>query len=1245
VRLIAVLLTALAIAIATPPRATAQVAIPAAPDTARADTTAAPDSARTLAPPDTARAGAAPDTTRASAPADSTRPAPADSVRLDPFGRPPFVPAVPAAAAGPIRTQSRRGSPYTVVADRLEGGRNTVEGDVVMLIGNVTLSREGTVVRSQQGRYVKREGTIYLTGGVDALDGTTRITAHQAAYSEATDFLSLTGQVVVRDRDLELRADNGSYDQSSGRAELWSRVRGREKGRTLSADRVTYFRHDEIAQARGRVVARDSTEGLTLTGESVDYDRRREFAYAVNRPTLVQDGEGDKGPTTLVGDTITVATPDRVASAWGNVVVTRDSLRAEAGRMVFFDRDKRGVLTGEPRASTDEVDVRGDTLEVFTRDEGLERLLVRSNGRIDYRSDTPGDGEAGTSLLTADRMDVWFDLEDEGIDSLHAAGNAANEFTGAPVAGRVPEENRTKGELVRLYFDGKDLDRAVVTGKASGTYRAEAAVGDSSALQSGAVEYEAEKITFELPKDRIRLENAAVLRYQEIALRAPEVLFDVEKQVLEARGNPQLEDRGDTLRGRSLAYDLESRRGTVYGARTRYQSGWYAGEKIRRLGDDVIDVAGARYSTCSFEEPHYAFRSDRMKIYLKDKIIARPVVFTLKHVPLLALPFYVFPIRQDRTSGLLVPQIQFGFGDETGGYIRNAGYYWAPNDYTDFTVSGDWYPRVPSWVLRGEARYKLLYKFEGQMQGSISRSFYFTEERNWDFRGQHAQTIDDRTALTARANFTSSAAYTRDPLTGLPLANRLDRFLESNVTLSHRRPWASMNLSFSRLEDLDANILNTAVPRIREQLPSLSIVLPSRTLGRKPGPGGTGSSFLPFLSTTYMAFNARFLDDRTVYRTLRRDTVGTDFVTDSTLSRSAYQHVFTLSDNRRFGFVNFGPTFRWTQVIYDEDATGKSPSAGATWAAGAGASLTLYGTSHGGIGPVTAIRHVFNPILSYSYQPEFPGLLVSVPTGESSSVVVSKFPAFGGIGLSGQRQSVVGINLVNRIEAKVRAKGGERTLTNLLTLGVNSGYDFLHESTGRSTPWQPIFTSLRIQPPNFVSADASLRHDPAIPKAFRGASATLGLRFAGGGRPPAVAEIPLAGNEAQTRAPSDPLVPWSLFTSFSYGGSRDLAEEWIESQSANAVASVRPTANWELTYANSIDLRARQMVYQEWTVTRTVHCWQAQFVRRFTPGTNEYYFKIGILDRPEIFLDRGTSGLGTLSGLGNLGGIGQSIVP
>src|SRR5262249_23754612 len=153
----------------------------------------------------------------------------------------------------------------------------------------------------------------------------------------------------------------------------------------------------------------------------------------------------------------------------------------------------------------------------------------------------------------------------------------------------------------------------------------------------------------------------------------------------------------------------------VYEAATQYDRGYYRGQAIHRAENDVLQVRGASYSTCDQSKPHYHVAASRMKILLRDKIVARPVVFYLKQIPLFFLPFYILPIKPDRHSGFLFPQLQFGFSGASGRFIRNAGYYWAPNDYADFSASADYYEREPAWVARGESRYRYLDRIVGQV--------------------------------------------------------------------------------------------------------------------------------------------------------------------------------------------------------------------------------------------------------------------------------------------------------------------------------------------------------------------------------------------------------------------------------------------------------------------------------------------------------------------------------------------------
>jgi hypothetical protein len=129
--------------------------------------------------------------------------------------------------------------------------------------------------------------------------------------------------------------------------------------------------------------------------------------------------------------------------------------------------------------------------------------------------------------------------------------------------------------------------------------------------------------------------------------------------------------------------------------------------------------------------------------------------------------------------------------------------------------------------------------------------------------------------------------------------------------------------------------------------------------------------------------------------------------------------------------------------------------------------------------------------------------------------------------------------------------------------------------------------------------------------------------------------LPVRGGIALTRGVV------SLSLSLSSGGGRSVGSQWTHRESANGVLSLRPTPNWQLNYYNQIDLSGRRVVAEEYSVTRTLHCWNLQFVRRFSGSTKDYYFRIGIIDRPEFYLDRGTSGIGGLSGLGSLPGLGS----
>ena len=1140
------------------------------------------------------------------------------------------TPRAAAVEAAPPPADSAGGTPLRIAADNVTGS-HAPEGDIVMLNGHVVITRAGTVLTAESGRYYKAQGMLYLDGRVKMVDSLTTLTCDHASYSENEDRLSVTGNVKLVDKDAVLTAPSGTYDRKSGRADLAGPVEGRDRNLRLTADRAVYLRDSSLVLARDRVRGVDERNKTELDAGAVDYDRVTKVAVATLDPVLRSKSD-DGRVIELRAIRLVVDTEKRVAEAFDSVRVSRDTLQARGEHAVFDDVAQHGRLTGHPRAWDDQTTVTGDTLEFLTEKRAVKAVVVRPNAVMDYvGSQAATVGEA--SRLTGDTVSVYFTRDD--IDSLVAVGKAHNEYTGAPRAGKTSERNETSGDTITVFFKDRKIDRSRVEGHALGVYHIAVDVGDTTAAKKEVVNYDAKRIEFQVPRSVIVLDQGAHLVYQDMELNAGQVRYDIERQTLVAEGKPVLGERAEEVKGHLMSYDLATRVGTIYEAETAYEKGLYHGDRIRRVGDGELDVMRGSYSTCNLPKPHYHFSARWMKIYLKDKLVAKPVVFYLENVPLLALPFWVFPVKPGRHSGFLFPQFEFGFSNQSGQFIRNAGYYWALNDYMDFTGSADYYQAEPSWVLRGEGQYKLLYALEGSFRGSFARNESpFARSENWDLDAEHAQEVTPRTRLVGRASIVSSKDYNSSDLYGRSLSRRLNRFLTSSLAVSHNANWASINAVLDRRQDLDADQslidanrtalrplgTRASLANLTGASPSLSISFPTRAIGnlgllrRTPLKNALRTLYFglssQFVSSgehrAYVAGHTPFVADSS------RDsitTLGQVVSTHRTLTNNA-----SLSDSRQlFGWLNFQPSVRGGMTLTSglvrvlgpgkaELARTSSPWARtSTWSSGASMSSTFYGTFRPGLFGIEGLRHIVSPSLSMSYSPLTHG-------------------------------GPLNFALDQRLQVKLKRGQNVTRLDNLIAWSLGGSYDYHYRKHGLEHPLSLISSNVLLQPPSYMNASLSWVTDVYNPRPVRSLTYNLGLNLDSGGlrrTSPALPLEPTAAGEFNEN--------WSLGLAYSYSGAYaytfPVGNAWASQRTANVVGHYQLSPAWSLEYSASLDLTQHSVQTQRFQLTRDLHCWQAVFTRTFVVGgETEYYFRLQVKDQKEIYVERGTR-------VGSLGGI------
>src|SRR5699024_5082870 len=117
---------------------------------------------------------------------------------------------------------------------------------------------------------------------------------------------------------------------------------------------------------------------------------------------------------------------------------------------------------------------------------------------------------------------------------------------------------------------------------------------------------------------------------------------------------------------------------------------WVQGEKIKKVDSATVFVSGGRLTTCSFDDPHFAFRTNKLKVVNNKIAVTGPTHPEFEGIPIpIYLPFGFFPMSQGRHSGFLPPT--FATNEAFGLGLEGLGYYKVLNEYLDVTFRGNIY--------------------------------------------------------------------------------------------------------------------------------------------------------------------------------------------------------------------------------------------------------------------------------------------------------------------------------------------------------------------------------------------------------------------------------------------------------------------------------------------------------------------------------------------------------------------------
>lgn len=161
-------------------------------------------------------------------------------------------------------------------------------------------------------------------------------------------------------------------------------------------------------------------------------------------------------------------------------------------------------------------------------------------------------------------------------------------------------------------------------------------------------------------------EGNVVVLWQGLNLTADQVRYGSATHMLHATGSVVLSKGSITLKGETLVLSMDTGRAEMDNTLlTVPESGMtITAEKLTRINDSQFSATSTKLTTCDMPYPSWKLGADSLKVNLLGYATGRNIIFYVKEIPVLYLPWIAFPVVLEKRSGLLFPR--FGYSKNRG---------------------------------------------------------------------------------------------------------------------------------------------------------------------------------------------------------------------------------------------------------------------------------------------------------------------------------------------------------------------------------------------------------------------------------------------------------------------------------------------------------------------------------------------------------------------------------------------------
>ena len=1135
-------------------------------------------------------------------------------------------------------------------------------------VGDVLFRRGGMDMSSDEAEFLPNFNWIKFTGDVIISGENRKLSAPQVIYKTNEDLLIATGKVVMLTNNTTLNADSVYYYRNQKVSIGMGNASIKDGITEIFADNIRYDEINQTSEATGNALFKNLQDRTELRSGYINYLFDSDSLIANENPVLTK-------VDTTTGDTLYITslemsgnTATSVYYAQDSVKIDRLQLHAEARLAEYNAAAEIITLKENPFVLQSNEKLTGSKILMLLDEQKITQIYVPEDANAEsiqtLLANRPASDISATDSLAIGNLIL---SELKVVDSLNGKSLRMyikdNEVKRIVVSGMATSSyhmsedsvlqglNVVSGDTIILGFLDNEIQTILVIGGADGNFNPdEYAEGSDTTIF-----YSAETILYNVRRKTTRLQKKSTIRQEDLKLTAHQILVDWESSILTATsiekaapdsireatgdsimviGLPELNQKGNKpMYGTKMEYNMRTNRGRISSGKTQMEDGYYRGDNILRLNPKIMVVSKGYYTTCDLDNPHFYFKSNRMKLMVNDKIIAKPVILYIVGVPVFALPFAVFPNRSGRHSGLILPS--YGATTSDGRFLRGGGFYWAGSQYHDATLIVDFFDKK-GYLFRGSSKYKKRYSLNGGISGSLTpRSFNDQNRRRWDLRWNHKQTITPTLKFNSNVKLVSDESFYEDLSSNRN--SRLNQQLISNITIDKRWEGSGNGLSvnFSRNENLQSKDITEVFPSFNFRMGRKQLI--KTGIGEDPR----------WFNSLYYTYSNR--GERR--RSLKHTTVNDSTITETEETREKLIHSVSVnSPQKLFKYFTFTPSLNysegwineWTEpetnadgtFVLDENGnietrTRRSFKARHTFSSGFQMSTKVYGNFAPNIGSLSAIRHVITPSMSFRYTPDFSSDFYGYyVTGRDTLGNELRYDLFRGSAIGGtpsKESKTLSYSINNIFQAKLNEGGENEKKFELFSVNLRGNYNF----TAEQRRMGPLSSSFRTKGIAGTRLDISTTHNfykwvdgnitneaTIVPRLTRlTVSTSFNLKGVEN-----VEDVDVLDDAVEQYSSDDiesrfdnldfadlSAEAWSARASLNYTLNKANPDNPSKTFWMRGNLNFNPTREWSVGYNYNIDLVRKIITNHSVNIRRDLHCWQ--FALNWTPsGPGAGYF-------------------------------------